>query len=128
MIYTVRINNKEYEVEVERGKANLVKTTEVTIAAPVVAAPVAPQVAAPVVEKTAAPQAGANSITAPMPGTILDIKVNPGKSVKAGEVVLILEAMKMENEVTAPADGVIAQVLVTKGASVATGEALITYQ
>ena len=131
MIYIVRINNKEYEVEVERGKANLVKTTEFTASVPPPAAPAAPQVA-PVKEEQAASasvvQAGAKAITAPMPGTALEIKATPGQSVKKGDVLLILEAMKMENEINAPADGVIAQVFVTKGASVATGDALISIQ
>lgn len=129
MIYTVRINNKEYEVEVERGKANLVKTTEITAPAPVAAAPVAaaPVAAAPVAAAPA-PQIGGNKITAPMPGTILDVRTAPGKSVKKGDIILILEAMKMENEVTAPADGVITQVLVAKGSAVVTGDTLVTYQ
>ena len=129
MIYTVRINNKEYEVEVERGKANLLKTTEVSAPAPVATAPVAtPQTVAPVQQVAPAPKDGANTIKAPMPGIILDIKAAPGTSVKRGDVVLILEAMKMENEITAPVDGVVSQVLVTKGSSVATGDSLITYQ
>lgn len=130
MIYIVRINNKEYEVEVERGKANLVKTTEFAVSVPQSAAPAAPQVA-PVKEQAAsAPvvQNGANAIAAPMPGTVLEIKATPGQRVKKGEVLLILEAMKMENEINAPADGVIAQVFVTKGASVVTGDALISMQ
>ncbi|HBN82629.1 MAG TPA: acetyl-CoA carboxylase biotin carboxyl carrier protein subunit [Clostridiales bacterium] len=124
MIYTVRINNKEYEVEVERGKANLLKTTEVSAPAPVAT----PQTVAPVQQVAPAPKDGANTIKAPMPGIILDIKAAPGTSVKRGDVVLILEAMKMENEITAPVDGVVSQVLVTKGSSVATGDSLITYQ
>jgi biotin carboxyl carrier protein len=127
MIYIVRINNKEYEVEVERGKANLVKTTEFETSVP---QPAAPQVA-PVKEQAAAApvvQNGANAIAAPMPGTVLEIKATPGQSVKKGEVLLILEAMKMENEINAPADGVVTQVFVTKGASVATGDALISIQ
>lgn len=130
MIYIVRINNKEYEVEVERGKANLVKTTEFAASVPQPAVPDAPQIA-PVKEQTSsAPvvQDGANAIAAPMPGTVLEIKAAPGQRVKKGEVLLILEAMKMENEINAPADGIIAQVFVTKGASVATDDALISIQ
>ncbi len=132
MIYVVRINDKEYEVEVERGQANIVNTTEVAVAAPApVTAPAAPapapQAAAPAPAAPAA-QPSEDAITSPMPGTILDIRVTPGTSVKMGEVLLILEAMKMENEIAAPADGVVAQVHVTKGASVSTGDALISMQ
>lgn len=131
MIYIVRINNKEYEVEVERGKANLVKTTEIAVAEPSPAVSTVSQAAASIMEKAVpAPvvHSGAKPIAAPMPGTVLDIKAALGQSVKKGEVLLILEAMKMENEINAPADGVVAQVLVTKGASVATGDVLISIQ
>ncbi len=126
MIYLVKLNNKEYEVEVEQGKANIISATEIGAPVPTVA-PAPPPVAvaapgAPVAAK------GSKVINAPMPGTILDIKVQPGKRVSKGEILLVFEAMKMENEVAAPADGVIAQVLVAKGASVATGDALIAME
>ena len=127
MIYIVKINNKEYEVEVERGKANLLKTTEIAAAVPASAAPAAP----PVIQNTAtAPtvHTEANAVTAPMPGTIIDVKVTPGNRVKKGDILLVLEAMKMENEILAPEDGVVAQVFVTKGASVSTGDSLISMQ
>lgn len=129
MIYIVRINDKEYEVEVERGKATLVKTGTVapSAAAPAAPQPAAPAAAAPAVD-VAAPAAGEKVVAAPMPGTILDIKVAPGQSVKRGELLLVLEAMKMENEIFAPADGVVAQVLAAKGASVSTGDPLISFQ
>ena len=131
MIYTVRINNKEYEVEVERGRANLVKTSEIKASEPLPSAPVVTQVATPAAE-AAAPvptvHSEANAIKAPLPGIVLDIRASSGNSVKKGDVLVVLEAMKMENEVLAPADGVIAQVFVTKGASVATGDALISMQ
>ena len=128
MIYNVTINDKVYEVEVEKGKANLIKTTAVVAApaaapAPVAAAPAAaPAAPAP----AAAAAAGTTPVNSPMPGTILDIKVSVGQAVKEGELVCILEAMKMENEIYAPCAGSIAQVLVTKGQAVDTGTPLVS--
>lgn len=129
MKYIVTINNNNYEVEVEQGEARLVKTTE-TAAVPVTAKAVAaPEVqAAPVAASAPAPQpaaaAGGNTINSPMPGTILDVRKQAGDSVKKGETVFILEAMKMENEILASADCVIAQISTAKGASVSTGDIL----
>ena len=118
MIYNVTINDKVYEVEVEKGKANLIKTTAVQAApAPAAAAPAA----AP-----AAVAANATPVNAPMPGTILNVKVNVGDQVKEGDVVIILEAMKMENEICAPKSGTVAQVLTAKGSTVNTGDAMIS--
>lgn len=124
MTYYVKINDKEYEVEVERGQAEVVNITDVVApaAAPVAAAPVpAPVAAAP------APVAAGEgeAITAPLPGSVLDIKVQAGSSVKAGDVLVVLEAMKMENEIMAPRDGVISGVAATKGATVDTGAPLV---
>lgn len=134
MIYTITINDKTYEVEVERGKANIVKTTQAAppAAAPA-AAPAAPAVAAtPAPEVPAAapaPVAGAGeTIEAPMPGTVLDIKVSPGQAVQKGELLLVLEAMKMENEIMAPRAGVVSQIYVSKGATVTTNDALLSLQ
>jgi len=130
MIYNVTINDKVYEVEVEKGKANLLRTTDVVAAAPapVAAAPVAAApVAAPAPAAAgAAVAAGATPASAPMPGTILDVKVAVGQDVKEGDVVAILEAMKMENEIYAPCSGKVAQVIATKGSSVATGDPIVT--
>ena len=130
MIYNVTINDKVYEVEVEKGKANLIRTTAVQAApapaaAPVAAAPAAPAPAAPAAP-SASVQAGTTPVNSPMPGTILDIKVTAGQQVKEGDLVVILEAMKMENEIYAPCAGTIAQVLTSKGASVDTGAPLVT--
>ena len=129
MIYNVTINDKVYEVEVEKGKANLIKTTAVVAApaaapAPVAVAPAAAPAAAPA--PAAAAAAGTTPVNSPMPGTILDVKVAVGQAVKEGELVCILEAMKMENEIYAPCAGSVAQVLVTKGQSVDTGTPLVT--
>jgi biotin carboxyl carrier protein len=82
---------------------------------------------APAQAPAAAPvAAGANAVSAPMPGTILEVKVSVGQSIKKGDVVCVLEAMKMENEIPASADGVVKSVNVQKGASVNAGDALIT--
>lgn len=129
MIYTVTINNKEYEVEVEKGKANILKTKEIAIQkAPEpmkISAPAAEVVSAPAATAPAA-QEGADIVKAPMPGTILNIRVNQGSNVKQGEILVILEAMKMENEILAPRDGVVMQLFVTKGSSVSTGDNLVS--
>lgn len=123
----ITVNGVTYDVQVEEvGGA--------VSSAPVAAAPAAAPVAAPVVAApaaapapaAAAPVAGAESIDAPMPGTILDIKVKAGDSVKKNDVLMILEAMKMENEIVAPRDGVIAAVCVSKGEAVNSGSALIS--
>ena len=130
MIYNVTINDKVYEVEVEKGKANLIKTTAVQAApapAAVPAAAAAPAAApAPAAAAPAAVAANATPVNAPMPGTILNVKVNVGDQVKEGDVVVILEAMKMENEICAPKSGTVAQVLTAKGSTVNTGDAMIS--
>ena len=109
--YRVNVNGTNYEIEIE-----LMSETEAK------AAPAPVQTAAP------APQASGEgeAVASPMPGTILDIKVNVGDSVKKGQVLMILEAMKMENEIMAGVDGVVTSIGVTKGASVQTGDALCT--
>ncbi len=131
MIYNVTINDKVYEVEVEKGKANLIRTTAVQAApapaaAPVAAAPAAAPAPAAPAAPSASVQAGTTPVNSPMPGTILDIKVTVGQQVKEGDLVVILEAMKMENEIYAPCAGTVAQVLTSKGASVDTGAPLVT--
>ena len=131
MIYNVTINDKVYEVEVEKGKANLIRTTAVQAApapaaAPVATAPAAAPAPAPPAAPAASVQAGTTPVNSPMPGTILDVKVTVGQAVKEGDLVVILEAMKMENEIYAPCSGSIAQVLVTKGQSVDTGTPLVS--
>ncbi len=120
--YQITVNGNTYEVEVEEVSSG-------AASAPVQAAPVAaaPKAAvAPAAPKAAAAPAGTKPITAPMPGTILEVKVSVGQSVKRGETMFILEAMKMENEIPATEDGVVASVDTSKGASVATGAVLAT--
>ena len=128
MKYKVTLNNRVYEVEVEQGEAMLVNEYE--LAAPAVAAPAAPA-AAPVAAAApaAAPAAGALAagevITSPMPGNILKINVTQGQKVNEGDVLIVLEAMKMENEISATKCGTVAQINVTKGAVVETGTPLV---
>lgn len=120
MKYIVTINDKNYEVEVEKGQATILKTTQAAPAAvQVVAAPAPAPAAASPANITGEP------VKAPMPGTILSIKVTPGTSVKKGETLAILEAMKMENEISAPRDGVVTEIFASKGASVNTGDVLM---
>lgn len=130
MKYKVTLNKRVYEVEVEAGEAMLVDEYDAiapvapapaAVAAPVAAAP-APA-AAPAAPAAAALAAG-EVVKAPMPGNILKILVTPGQKVADGEVIIILEAMKMENEVVASKAGTIAQIAVTKGQVVETGTAL----
>ena len=131
MKYKVTLNGKIYEVEVEKGEAVLLKEYEAAapaapVAAPVATAPAAP--AAPAAAPAAASvQLGAGTaVNAPLPGTVLQIKASVGQAVKAGETVMIIEAMKMENEIVAPRDGKITSVVVQKGAAVNAGDPLFT--
>lgn len=127
MIYKVTLNGKIYEVEVEKGEAVIQAEYEAALpqSAPAVAENSAPAQTVAAAAPAAAPQsAGANSVTAPMPGTINAVKVTSGQQVKKGDVLFILEAMKMENEIYADKDGKVGQVFVQKGASVNTGAPL----
>jgi len=128
MKYKVTLNGRTYEVEVEAGKAMLLDEYEAIAPAPAAApAPVAAPVAAapaPAAAPAAAPVAG-ETVNAPMPGNILKVNVSAGQAVKEGEVLVILEAMKMENEIMAPRAGTVAQVLVQKGSTVDTGAVLV---
>ena len=127
MKYKVTLSGRTYEVEVEAGKAMLLDEYEAVVptAAPV-AAPAAPAAAPAAAAPTAdAVTAAGEAVNAPMPGTILKVAVTQGQAVKAGTLLCVLEAMKMENEIMAPKDGTVAQVVVSKGASVNTGDALV---
>ena len=131
MKYKVTLEGRTYEVEVVAGKAMCVAEYEAFVpaaapaAAPVAAAPVAAApAAAPAAPAAAAPVAG-EAVTAPMPGNILKVNVSVGQAVKEGDLLLVLEAMKMENEIFAPCNGTVAQVLVSKGSTVDTGATMV---
>ncbi len=135
MKYIITINNKSYEVEVERGQASIVKIEEnkvpkiqttVSASSPAPAPAPAPSPASS--QASAQAPAAGEPVKAPMPGTILDVRVSVGQAVKRGDVIFILEAMKMENEITAPVDGVISQIIATKGSTVSTGDLLAIIQ
>ena len=116
MKYIVNLNGKSYEVEVEETEAVI---TSVTDAAPAAAPTPAAAPAAP-----AAAPADGTKVIAPMPGTILAVNKAVGDAVNAGDIIVILEAMKMENEIVAPAAGTIKQILVQKGSNVDTDAVL----
>ena len=129
MKYKVTLNGRTYEVEVEAGKAMLLDEYEAIAPAAPAAAPAA--AAAPVAAAApAAPAAPAitgagEAVNAPMPGTILKVAVTQGQAVKAGTLLCVLEAMKMENEILAPKAGTVTQVLAAKGSHVETGAPLV---
>lgn len=125
--YNITINGVTYAVEVEEVGS----VASAPVAAPVApaAAPAAPKAAAPAAAPAApkaVAKAGSVTIKAPMPGNIMKVNVKPGDAVKKGDVLVVLEAMKMENDVCAPEDGTVASVEVAKGATVETDAVLVT--
>lgn len=129
MKYKVTLNAKVYEIEVEEGSAMLVDEYEAYVPAPapvpVAAAPIAAPAAASAPAPAAAATAAGEVVPSPLPGTVLQVKVSAGEQVKAGQVLLVIEAMKMENEITSPKDGTVAQIVAAKGATVNTGDPLV---
>ena len=128
MKYKVTLKGKTYEVEVDQGEAMILDEYEAYAPAPAApaapaAAPAAPA-AAPAAPAAPAAVAG-EQVVSPMPGTMVKINVTAGKAVKSGEVLAVLEAMKMENEIMAPHDATVVQVLVDVGSKVDTGTPII---
>jgi glutaconyl-CoA decarboxylase len=134
--YNVTVNGETFAVEVEEiggATAPLAFATPAPVAAPApVPAPAPKPVPTPTPAPTPAPASapapvpGGNTVASPLPGTVLRVNVAVGQTVKAGDVLLVLEAMKMENDITAPAEGVVSAIHVANGATVQTGDALIS--
>lgn len=127
--YKVTINGKTYDVGVEDAEGGA-EVKAVQVAAPVAKAAPAPAAAAPAPKAPAAPaapvKAGAGDVTAPLAGTVLSVSVTEGQQVKAGQVLLIFEAMKMENEILAPTAGTVKKINVAKGTVLETGMLLVS--
>ena len=123
MKYEITLHGRTYEVEVELAEP--MDMQEFRSYAPAPVAPAAAPVAAPTAAPAAAVSAAGEVVAAPMPGNILNVNVSQGQTVKAGDVLVILEAMKMENEICAPKDGTVVQVVTSKGSVVDTGAPLV---
>lgn len=141
--FIVQVNGVQYDVEIEEiggAQAQAVPASPIPAAAPAAPAPAPAAPAAPAASAAPAPAAapaapaaaggvmGGETINAPLPGTVLDIKVSAGQNVKKGDILFVLEAMKMENEILAAHDGVISSVNVEKGAAVNSGDVLGSYK
>lgn len=127
--FQIKVNGVAYEVEVEETTGSAPAAAPVAAAAPAAPAAPAPRPVVPAAPAAAAaPAAGSEVIKAPMPGTILSFSVAVGDTVKKGQVLCILEAMKMENEIVAPRDGTIAGIHSGKNSSVNAGDALVSLQ
>lgn len=122
MKYVVTLNGKNYEVEVTEQEAVLLSVSDAAAAPAPVAAP---DPAAPAAAPSAPVAGDGTKVPSPMPGTILSVNVTVGQAVKSGEVLLVLEAMKMENDIVAPCDGTVKQLLVSKGSTVNTDDVLV---
>lgn len=125
MKYKITLGNKTYEIEVEKGEATLLSeyAAATAVAAPV--APAAAPVAAPAAPAATPVAAGSGkAFPSPLPGAVLSVKAQVGQTVKKGEVILVIEAMKMENEIASPSDGKVVAILATKGQQVSVGTPL----
>ncbi|NLC12322.1 MAG: biotin/lipoyl-binding protein [Firmicutes bacterium] len=133
--FKVTVNGQSYEVLIEEINEKEMGGASASVSAntpqEVVrseAVPAAPVQEKPQPQSSPASPAGGTEVTAPMPGSVLEVKVQPGQQVKEGDVLLILEAMKMENEITAPCSGSVSQVNVTKGGTVNTGDIMVVIE
>lgn len=129
MKYKITLKGRTYEVEVEKGEAMIIDEYEslapvTPAAAPIVDAPAATSTA-PATPATPAVLASGTVVSSPLPGNVLSVNVNVGDAVKKGQLLVLIEAMKMENEILAPCDGVVKQIAANKGAVVATGDTLL---
>ena len=124
--YTITVNGNVYEVTVEEGFTGAASAPKAAAPAPKAAPAAAPKAAPAAAPAAPAGAAGAVAVTAPMPGKILGVKASAGQAVKRGQVLLILEAMKMENEIVAPQDGTVASINVNKGDTVNSGDVLVS--
>lgn len=124
--FIITVNNKTYEVEVEEVGEE-VSTRENKTISPKLAktAPEAPKAPAKPIPQTPAASAGSEVVESPLPGNIWEILVKEGQEVKSGDVLLILEAMKMENEILSPKDGIVRSIATQEGAAVNTGDKLV---
>ena len=125
MKYIVTLNGKNYEVEVEETDAVITSITDAVPAAPVATQPAAQAPVAAAAPAAPVITAEGTKVLSPMPGIVLSVNTSAGQPVKAGDVLLVLEAMKMENEIVAPSDGTVKQMLVQKGSSVDTDSVLV---
>ncbi len=122
--YRITVNGNTYDVAVEEIGGGAAPATAAPVMTP--AAPAAPAAPAPAATPAASGSKGSVVVSAPMPGKILGVKTEVGKAVKKGDVLMVLEAMKMENEIVAPQDGTVASVETTVGAQVESGDTLVT--
>lgn len=124
--FNITVNGTTYEVDVEEVGGVATAPAVAPVSTPAAPAPTAPTPVAPAAAPKAAPVAGATQVKAPMPGTVVSVKVSAGDSVTKDTVVAVLEAMKMENEIYAGVDGTVAGVSVSNGDSVNTGDVLVS--
>jgi len=125
MKYKITLQGKTYEVLVEEGEAIIEDEYDAVAPVPAAAPSPAPSPAPISAAPAVGPVAAGTTIDAPLPGNVLSINVSVGQAVKAGDVLLIIEAMKMENEISAPCDGMVKQIVISKGAVVSTGDTLL---